>query len=217
MPGLDSPECTHRRFNPLTGEWVLVSPHRTKRPWLGQVEKRAPERHRSYDPECYLCPGNERAGGIVNPRYQNTFVFDNDFAALVPDTPDEHANENGLLVAHSEKGMCRVVCFSPNHGLTLPEMTTEDIRGVVDVWAEQYVDLGARPEINYVQIFENKGEMMGSSNLHPHGQIWSSASLPHLPATEQACQVSYQHAKDGRMKSGTCICTFSRRCFGRRR
>jgi UDPglucose--hexose-1-phosphate uridylyltransferase len=159
------------------------------------VEKHPPERRESYDPECYLCPGNERAGGIINPQYKGTFVFDNDYAALVPNTPDRHMDEKGLLVAHSEPGICRVVCFSPDHGLTLAEMETEEIRQVVDVWADQYVDLGSRPEIGYVQIFENKGEMMGCSNLHPHGQIWSSARLPHLPELEQISQASYLNEK----------------------
>ena len=181
----------HTRFNPLTREWILVSPQRTKRPWLGQVEKVAPQRRPSYDPTCYLCPGNERAGGVRNPQYTGAHVFDNDFAALLTEIPEGAIDENDLLVARSERGICRVVCFSPDHSLTLPQMAETDIRRVVDVWVEQYRRIGARPDIGYVQIFENKGQMMGCSNPHPHGQIWSSASLPQQPALEQASQSSY--------------------------
>jgi UDPglucose--hexose-1-phosphate uridylyltransferase len=199
MVRFDCPDCPHRRFNPLTREWVLVSPHRTKRPWLGQLEKPIPDRRPTYDSTCYLCPGNERAEGVVNPQYEATFVFDNDFAALMPHIPEAHMNEEDLLIARSEPGLCRVVCFSPNHSLTLPQMSVADIERVVDVWDAQYRELGARPEINYVQIFENKGKMMGASNPHPHGQIWSSASLPHLPALEQSAQVSYLGEK------GSCL------------
>jgi UDPglucose--hexose-1-phosphate uridylyltransferase len=189
----------HRRFNALTGEWILVSPHRTKRPWLGQVETTTRARRPSYDPNCYLCPGNERAGGARNPEYSGTFVFDNDYAALLPDVPEGEHREGDLLIARSERGICRVVCFSPDHSLTLPQMTCESIRGVVDVWAEQYEKIGARPFIDYVQIFENKGQMMGCSNPHPHGQIWSNESLPHLPALEQSSLTSYLREK------GTCL------------
>jgi len=185
----------HRRYNPLTREWILVSPHRTKRPWLGQVEKPAPEKRPSYDPRCYLCPGNERAGGSHNPHYTGTFVFDNDFAALLPDTPTGEEESGGLLVAQSERGICRVICFSPDHSLTLSRMAEDDICRVVDTWAEQYEELGARSYINYVQIFENKGQMMGCSNLHPHGQIWSNETIPQQPAMEQAAQSGYLEEK----------------------
>ncbi len=185
----------HRRYNPLTREWILVSPHRTKRPWLGQVEKPAPEKRPFYDPKCYLCPGNERAGGSHNPQYTGTFVFDNDFAALLPDTPPGEEESGGLLVAQSERGICRVICFSPDHSLTLSQMAEDDIRRVVDTWAEQYEELGARSYINYVQIFENKGQMMGCSNLHPHGQIWSNETIPQQPALEQAAQAGYLEEK----------------------
>lgn len=176
----DLNEHTHRRYNPLNDEWVLVSPHRTKRPWQGQVEKGHPDDRPEYDPGCYLCPGNERAGGEMNPDYQQTFVFDNDFAALVMDVPAGELND-GLLMASAEQGLCRVLCFSPKHNLTLPQMSIEAIRCVVDVWADQYAELGAMPAINYVQIFENKGATMGCSNPHPHGQIWGQHSIPNQP------------------------------------
>jgi len=174
----------HRRFNPLTQEWVLVSPHRTDRPWQGQVEKAAAPAQPEYDPECYLCPGNARAGGVRNPKYTSTFVFDNDFAALKPGTPSDRFEQDGLLIAEGEPGICRVVCFSPKHNLTLANMETADIRKVIDVWIEQYTELGALPWINHVQIFENRGAMMGASNPHPHCQIWSNRTLPNEIARE---------------------------------
>ena len=191
MVQFDLSEHPHKRLNPLTGEWILVSPHRTKRPWLGQVEKGPPEERPSYDPRCYLCPGNGRAGGERNPPYAATYVFDNDFPALLADTPAGELDTSGLLVARSDRGVCRIVCFSPDHSLTLPQMARTDIRRVVDTWGDQYQDLGSRPYINWVQIFENKGQMMGCSNLHPHSQIWSNEILPHLPALEQASQGAY--------------------------
>jgi UDPglucose--hexose-1-phosphate uridylyltransferase len=166
----------HRRFNPLTGEWVLVSPHRTKRPWQGQVEKLAPETRPAYDPGCYLCPGNSRAGGYQNPPYEHTFVFDNDFAALMPEEVAGEVAVGELLRAVPEQGVCRVVCFSPRHDLTLGEMPISDIRRVVDTWAEQTVELGALPYISNVQVFENRGAMMGASN--PHGQIQRPSGRP---------------------------------------
>jgi UDPglucose--hexose-1-phosphate uridylyltransferase len=179
----------HRRFNPLTGEWVLVSPHRTKRPWRGQVEKRPPDEKPSYDPDCYLCPRNERAGGACNPNYTSTFVFTNDFQALLPNTPSSKDASHPLLFFQDISGTCRVICFSPRHDLTLPEMELVDIRKVVDVWSEQVVELGAN--YPWVQIFENKGAMMGASNPHPHGQIWASDQLPTEPAKEDAQQLRY--------------------------
>ncbi|HET7460384.1 MAG TPA: UDP-glucose--hexose-1-phosphate uridylyltransferase [Longimicrobium sp.] len=184
-------ENPHRRLNPLTGEWVLVSPHRALRPWQGQVEAVPPDTRPAYDPTCYLCPGNTRAGGHHNPEYAGTFVFDNDFAALKPGTPPSEMDVAGLLVARGESGVARVICFSPRHDLSLPEMDVTAIRGVVDVWAEQYAELGARPDIGHVQIFENKGEMMGCSNPHPHGQIWAQRSLPMSAARELARQAEH--------------------------
>ncbi len=168
----------HRRYNILTGEWILVSPHRTKRPWLGKVEKLTTERRPTYDENCYLCPTNTRIGGHKNPNYKGTFVFDNDFAALLPNAPEGSINKGGLLKAESESGICRVINFSPDHSLTLAQMEEESIVGVVDTWIEQYTELGAKENINHVQIFENKGDIMGNSNPHPHGQIWSQKTVP---------------------------------------
>jgi len=190
----------HRRFNPLTREWVLVSPHRTERPWQGQVEAGAAAAQPDYDAECYLCPGNPRAGGVLNPSYTSTFIFDNDFAALKPDTPHDRFDRDGLLIAESEPGICRVVCFSPKHNLTIANMDAKDLRKVVDAWVGQYVELGARPTINYVQIFENRGPMMGASNPHPHCQIWSNHAVPNEVAREQAAQAAW------RRERGTCLC-----------
>lgn len=167
----------HRRYNILTGEWMLVSPHRNKRPWQGKVEK-LPENDRpSYDPNCYLCPGNLRANGERTPNYEHTYAFNNDYGALLPHTSNE-TYENGLLRAEGEQGICRVICFSPDHSLTLPDMDLEAIERVVDLWQTEYQELGSKPFINHVQIFENKGAIMGCSNPHPHGQIWAQRSIP---------------------------------------
>jgi UDPglucose--hexose-1-phosphate uridylyltransferase len=187
----DLAQHPHRRLNQLTGEWLLVSPHRALRPWQGQQEPPEADTRPAYDPACYLCPGNARAGGVQNPPYTGTFVFDNDFGALRPDAPTGQVNEGGLLQAEAESGRCRVICFSPRHDLTLPEMAVADIRRVVDVWVNEYQTLGADPDINYVQIFENKGTMMGCSNPHPHGQVWAQRTVPGEPAKESAQQAVY--------------------------
>lgn len=170
-------ELPHRRYNILTGEWILVSPHRTKRPWQGKTEDKKELKKVTYDPGCYLCPGNERAGGETNPDYKKPFSFVNDFSSLLPDTEDVSVDE-GLLQASTEKGICKVVCFSPDHSLTLPLMEVEDITLVVKMWKKEFNELSAEDFINYVQIFENKGAVMGCSNPHPHGQIWSQSSVP---------------------------------------
>lgn len=182
----------HRRLNVLTGEYVLVSPYRTQRPWNGRQE-RTPEANRPiYDPNCYLCPGNIRAGGRMNPLYESTFAFDNDFAALLPrQSCQPGRSENGLLVAEAEGGICRVVCFSPRHDLSLPELGVAEIDALLAVWSEESKTLGAREDIRYVQVFENKGELMGCSNPHPHSQIWATEHLPTEPVKELACQQEY--------------------------
>ncbi|HZM10485.1 MAG TPA: UDP-glucose--hexose-1-phosphate uridylyltransferase [Candidatus Limnocylindrales bacterium] len=194
-------EVPHRRFNPLTREWVLVSPHRTQRPWQGQTERQPEEREFRFDPHCYLCPGNERAGGVRNPQYDSTFVFDNDFAALKPDVPNDDVSDGaqGLLVAQTETGVCRVLCFSPRHDMTLAQMDVSSIRRVVDLWTDQYRELGAMREINHVQIFENRGEMMGCSNPHPHGQVWADQTIPNVPRLEQESLTEYRH------RNGSCL------------
>jgi UDPglucose--hexose-1-phosphate uridylyltransferase len=185
-------DTPHRRFNPLTGEWVLVSPHRTQRPWQGRVERIITRNLLAYDPDCYLCPRNERAGGMKNPDYIGTFAFQNDFAALVPDPiKDVHLSSHPLLVVESERGFCRVVCFSPRHDLTLPELNIPEIENVLAAWMEQTSDLSTKEFIQYVQIFENKGALMGCSNPHPHSQIWATEHIPNEPAKELACQNIY--------------------------
>jgi UDPglucose--hexose-1-phosphate uridylyltransferase len=191
---LDSP---HRRFNPLTRDWVLVSPHRARRPWLGQVEKTPPENLPQYDPACYLCPGNERACGVENPSYTGTFTFDNDFAALLPDLPEaDTAPSHPLLASSPERGLCRVVCFSPRHDLTLPELEESAIENVLETWRRECTDLGAKDFIRYTQVFENKGAVMGCSNPHPHSQIWAQSQLPTEIAKELYSQAAYFEQHD---------------------
>lgn len=191
MNQTDLADYPHRRYNILTGEWMLVSPHRAKRPWQGQEEDQVQERPPQYVKDCYLCPGNERAGGKHNPEYTGTFVFENDFAALKPETPEGDFDEEGLLKARLESGTCRVICFSPRHDLTLPDMELNAIKSVVDLWQEQFRELGDDQAINNVQIFENKGRIMGCSNPHPHGQIWSQSSIPMEIRKKTANMVSH--------------------------
>ncbi len=177
----------HRRRNPLTGEWILVSPHRTLRPWQGQQEKLSGTSLPRHDPGCYLCPGNRRAGELVNPDYTGTFVFRNDFSALLPDTPAGDTPPPGsLLRSQPVQGECRVICFSPRHDLTLPEMTLEEIGQVVEVWGHQVRELGQTHR--WVQVFENKGAVMGCSNPHPHGQVWAGSFLPRTAELEDVHQ-----------------------------
>jgi UDPglucose--hexose-1-phosphate uridylyltransferase len=163
----------HRRYNPLSGEWVLVSPQRTQRPWQGQIERVADVALPQHDPSCYLCAGNERAGGARNPVYESTFVFTNDYPALIPEGDGEY-------------GTCRVICYSPRHDLGLGDLTIDGVARVVETWTEQYRALLDDPRIGHVQIFENRGEMMGASNPHPHGQIWATEHVPLQVAREQA-------------------------------
>ena len=189
----------HVRYNPLRGEWVLVSPQRNTRPWQGQMET-VPDRDvAANDPDCYLCPRSVRAGGAVNPDYRSTFVFDNDFPALLPAAPPADVAVGELLLARVETGVCRVVCFSPKHNLTLARMDRRELRGVVDLWVEESRAIAADPAINYVQIFENRGAAMGASNPHPHGQIWATATVPNEPAREQDALRAH------RASQGTCL------------
>lgn len=177
----------HRRYNPLSGGWVQVSPQRMGRPWQGEVSPPDPPPP-AYDPACYLCPGNPRVGGAINPAYQGVYVFDNDFPALAEDQPSA-ADHDPLLRAEASAGVCRVICFSPDHGKSLPLLTPEQVRAVVDVWADQTAELGER--FANVQVFENKGAMMGCSNPHPHGQVWATAHVPQEITAEDAHQRAY--------------------------
>jgi UDPglucose--hexose-1-phosphate uridylyltransferase len=184
-------DTPHRRFNPLTQEWVIVSPHRTQRPWQGKVEKAPLEDAPQFDPNCYLCPGNARAGGSRNPKYSSTFTFDNDYAALLPEPLEVAIDHDNLLIAGTERGICRVGCFSPRHDLTIPRMSVRELRPVVDMWIDQFNDLGSRAWVKHVQIFENRGAMMGASNPHPHCQIWATAHLPNQTIREQTALTAY--------------------------
>ncbi len=187
----DIKEHSHTRLNILTGEWILVSPHRMKRPWQGKVEDLQKDTRPPYDASCYLCAGNKRMDGSVNPDYTNSFVFTNDFSSLLADAPVGEINENDVLVAKGESGICRVICFSPRHDLTLPQLDVKAIEKVIELWQKEYTELAANPAIKYVQIFENKGELMGCSNPHPHGQIWASSSVPLEVAKESKEQKKY--------------------------
>lgn len=190
MKTKDLQDYSHKRLNILTGEWVLVSPHRAKRPWQGQNETVASENRSSYDPKCYLCAGNTRANGEQNPLYEDVFVFTNDFSALQSDSK-EFNTKDGLLVAESEQGICRVVCFSPDHSKSLADMSVIEISKVIKVWQNEYKSLGSNEKINHVQIFENKGEVMGCSNPHPHGQFWSQSTIPNEVNKKDKKQLEY--------------------------
>jgi UDPglucose--hexose-1-phosphate uridylyltransferase len=187
----------HRRYNPLLDEWILCSPHRLSRPWQGQTEKEDVADLPHYDPGCYLCPGNVRANGERNPAYTATFAFDNDFPALLPDARGA-AEDDGLLRAIPERGVCRVICFSPRHDLTLARMEETAIAGVVDAWAEETTRLGSRDFVQWVQLFENKGALMGCSNPHPHCQVWATEHVPTIPARKLQAQQEYlqRHSSD---------------------
>jgi UDPglucose--hexose-1-phosphate uridylyltransferase len=197
-------QSPHRRWNPLRQSWVLVSPHRTQRPWQGEVGQKAAPTGAAYDPQCYLCPGNQRAGGAVNPAYASVFSFVNDYAALLPDLPapapfESSAEGSPLLRDLPARGLCKVLCYHPDHSLTLARMTREEIRTVVDAWTREFEELSGLDWIEYVQIFENRGAMMGASNPHPHGQIWSTGFVPDEPAAESKAQ------REHRALTGCCL------------
>lgn len=185
----------HRRYNPLRKSWLLVSPQRTQRPWQGETDTAKPEPGVVHDPNCYLCPGNTRTSGVVNPDYKNVYAFTNDFPALrmYPDSPAPTGSPSSLMRAEPESGTARVLCFHPNHSLSLSKMQVDDLTLVVDAWADETTHLGALPAINYVQIFENRGAMMGSSLPHPHCQIWATGHIPDEPMLEGEAQLEYLH------------------------
>lgn len=191
----NSREHPNRRLNILTGEWILVSPHRTKRPWQGKTESVQEGRMPVYEESCYLCPGNTRADGSKNPVYSDVFSFQNDYSALLPDTPEEKQSLDNLLVMESQRGICKVMAFSPDHSLTLAEMSSADIEKVIEIWQQEFLELSSIDFIKYIQIFENKGGIMGCSNPHPHGQIWAVSELPNEIAKETANQLAYFNSR----------------------
>lgn len=191
----------HRRFNPLLGEWILVSPQRALRPWQGQNEKLPADDRPDYDPECYLCPSNQRADGSRNEDYTDCYVFDNDFPALLSEEVQFENDSLNLFQSKPERGINKVICFSPKHNLTLAEMEVDEIGKVIQTWSTQYAQLGSQNFINYVQIFENKGSVMGCSNPHPHGQIWAQSSLPtQVERTQQNLRAYYEKNKTSLLK-----------------
>jgi UDPglucose--hexose-1-phosphate uridylyltransferase len=192
-------QSVHRRWNPLRRSWVLVSPHRTERPWQGEVGQKATPQAVTYDPQCYLCPGNTRAGGAVNPPYTGVFSFVNDYAALLPEPQETAEATSPLMLAEPARGLCKVICYHPDHSLTLARMTRQEIRPVVDAWTRETIELGELDWIQYVQIFENRGAMMGASNPHPHGQIWSTGFVPDEPAAETESQ------REHLVRTGRCL------------
>ncbi|WP_445453907.1 UDP-glucose--hexose-1-phosphate uridylyltransferase [Flavobacterium sp. 25HG05S-40] len=201
MQSFKTNEHPHRRYNPLLDEWILVSPHRNKRPWQGQNEKLSEDNRPEYDPECYLCAGNVRSNGLKNDDYTDCYVFENDFSALLQTEVHFENKNSGLFQLKPERGINKVVCFSPKHNLTLPEMEVSDIEKVVQTWAAQYIELGSHDFINYVQIFENKGSVMGCSNPHPHGQIWAQSSLPtQVEKTQRNLRSYYEKNKTSLLK-----------------
>ncbi|MFD0965732.1 galactose-1-phosphate uridylyltransferase [Seminibacterium arietis] len=182
-------EHPHRRYNPLTEQWVLVSPHRAKRPWQGQQEKPAKQHNIVYDPDCYLCPNNVRITGEKNPNYHKPFVFSNDFSALMENTPSPPQSCDPLFKMSQARGESRVICFSPDHSKTLPLLSIEEIIDIIHVWQAQLAELSQK--YLWVQIFENKGAAMGCSNPHPHGQIWANSFLPNEVAKADQSQRNY--------------------------
>jgi len=199
-PALDQP---HKRYNPLLGEWVLVSPQRMLRPWLGRVESVPPDNSPAFDPHCHLCPGNERAGGMRNPQYRSTYRFANDFPALTPESNGQSRNDGGLIVSLSETGRCEVLCFSPRHDLTVPRMSLEQVHAVIEKWVEIFSELDSNKSYAYVQIFENYGPLIGASNPHPHGQVWANSTLPNIPARESQAFSDYS-----RLKTSCLLCDY---------